>query len=237
MRLVAGMILAAVAAGAGTYDARHQHLRNSCQGRLTVGDQGVGYESENKKSHSWKLAWTDIQEMRVLDDGEARVLSYQDRSKWLLGTDRVYHLWVADKEFVAAVTPVLRERLGRRFVAGLAQEVKPLWEIPVKQLLRFSGVEGTLAAASDRIQFRAARPGYSREWTFAEIDNLSTSDPYQLTITTLERARGHYGDRKGFNFRLKQPLDAERYNRLWRQVEVAKGLQVLSLADEKRHEP
>jgi hypothetical protein len=57
-----------------------------------------------------------------------------------------------------------------------------------------------------------------------------------LTITTFERALGHYGDRKGFNFRLKEPLDMERYNQLWRRVESAKGLDLLGRADEKPYE-
>jgi hypothetical protein len=37
----------------------------------------------------------------------------------------------------------------------------------------------------------------------------------------------HYGDRKGFNFQLKQPLDEARYNDLWLRLERSKGLQIL----------
>jgi hypothetical protein len=44
-----------------------------------------------------------------------------------------------------------------------------------------------------------------------------------LTITTFERARLHYGDRKGFNFELKEPLTEERYNHVWLDIEKKNG--------------
>jgi hypothetical protein len=224
-----------MAAWAGTYEARHRHLRNSCPGRFTVDAEGVGFESEKKKQHTWKIPYGEIQQMWVLDHGEVRVLTYQDR-KWLLGKDKLHRFWVTDTEFVGQVTPELKQRLGRRLVAGRTEEVKPLWEVPVKHLLRFQGVDGVLAVAEDRIQFRTAKPGHSREWMLSDIDSISSAAPDQLTITTFERALGHYGDRKGFNFRLKEPLDSERYNQLWRRLESAKGLELLGRADEKPYE-
>jgi len=233
MRLLIGILIAAAAAGE-SYDARHEHLRGYCTGKLTVDEQGVAFETE-KKGHSWKLAYLDIQQMRVLDHGEVRVLTYQDR-RWRLGADREYRLRVSDPQFAAQVSPGLERRMQRRFVAGLAREGKPLWEIPAKHLLRFSGVEGTLVAMDDGVQFRAKKPGESRDWTLADIDSISSSDPYQFTIVTYERARGHFGDRKGFQFRLKEPLEASRYNGLWRRLEASKGLEVLRLADERRYE-
>jgi hypothetical protein len=229
MRVLLGLLFA-TAALAQSYEARHEHLRGECKGKLTIDEQSVAYETE-KKGHSWRLSWVDVQQIQVLETGEVRVVSYQDR-KWRLGADREYRMIVGEKKFAAEVSPGLERRLGRRFVSGVAREVKPLWEIRAKHLRRILGVEGTLVAAEDRIQFRAERPGESREWMFSDIDNISTSDPYQLTITTFERARGHYGDRKGFNFRLKEPLEAERYNRLWRRLEASKGLQ---LADERSY--
>jgi hypothetical protein len=44
---------------------------------------------------------------------------------------------------------------------------------------------------------------------------------------TFERARTHYGNRKGFNFQLKQPLAEERYTQLWRRLNAEKGLKHL----------
>ena len=51
--------------------------------------------------------------------------------------------------------------------------------------------------------------------------------PFQLTITTFERAKTHYGDLKGFNFQLKRPLDEGRYNELWLSLNRSKGLKIL----------
>jgi hypothetical protein len=44
-----------------------------------------------------------------------------------------------------------------------------------------------------------------------------------LTITTFELAPWHYGDRKEFNFRLKEPITEARYNELWLHIERKNG--------------
>jgi hypothetical protein len=43
---------------------------------------------------------------------------------------------------------------------------------------------------------------------------VSSSGPFQLTITTFE---------KQFDFQLKQPLSEARYNRLWLDIERKNG--------------
>ncbi len=220
--------LAAMAAFGQTYDARHDHWRRSCTGQLTFDTQGVAFESSTKPKHSWKVSYLDAQQMKVLDNGEFRLLTYKDR-KWRLGADREYRLRVADKQFAAQVGPLLENRLERRFVSGYAAgEGKILWELPAKHRLRFSGTEGVLVVAADRILYRTEKPGDSRTWFFPDIAGISSSDPYQFSITTYERALAHYGDRKGFNFQLKQPLSEDRYNDLWLRLEQSKGLQLLT---------
>ncbi|MBI3698392.1 MAG: lytic transglycosylase domain-containing protein [Acidobacteria bacterium] len=122
---------------------------------------------------------------------------------------------------------MLENRLERRFVAGLVEKAaSPLWEIPAKHLLRFEGTEGVLSAGEDRVVYKSDRLGDSRTWFFSDIDHISRSDLYELTITTYERARSHYGDRKDFNFRLKQPISEQQYDDLWRRIEKSKGLEV-----------
>ena len=224
------VLLFTAAAFAASYPARHDHWRGHCDGRLTVDDNGVAFESDKKEDHSWKVSYLDIQQVMVLDDGEFRLLTYKDR-KWRLGADREYQLRIPDQQFAAQVSPLLERRLERRFVSGAAPpEVQPLWELPAKHLLRFSGTEGTLVVTADRILYRTDSRGESRDWPFSDIDNVSTSGPYQLTITTYERALSHYGDRKGFNFQLKHPLTEALYNDLWLRLEKSKGLQILKSA-------
>lgn len=214
------VLLLPLAALAQSFAARHDHWKGHCTGRLILDDAGIAFESDTEKDHSWRVAYLDVQQALLLDTGELRVLTYKDR-KWRLGADREYRLEVAGKQ----LGPLLERRLDRRFASGLAETVaKPLWELAAKHLLRFSGSEGTLIAAADRLVYRTQKPGDSRTWLYSDIESISSADPYQLTITTYERARGHYGDRKGFNFQLKEPLSEERYNELWRRLERTKGL-------------
>ncbi len=185
------------------------------------------FESQ-KKSHSWTSSYLDAQQIKLLDTGEFHLLTYQDR-KWRLGADREYHLRVSDKEFPSHVAPLLEQRLGPRFVSGFADaEGKVLWEVPAKHLLRLSGTEGMLIVAQDRIVYRTDRPGASRTWFFSDIDSITTSGRFQLTITTTERSRAHYGNLKGFSFQLKEPLTEAHYDDLWRRIEKSKGLEILT---------
>jgi hypothetical protein len=85
--------------------------------------------------------------------------------------------------------------------------------------------------------YRTARKGESRAWRYSDIENVSSSGPFQLTITTYERARSHYGGLKGFNFQLKEPLDRERYDALWRRLNESKGLQFLTSYQQRSNEP
>ncbi len=225
---VALFVAAALAQTSPGFEARHDHLHGSCSGRLTIDDGGVTFDGAGKKSHHWHWGYLDIQQLQILHNGEVRLLTYQD-NKWRLGADREFHFRVGDKQFGPQMSPVLTSRLGPRFVLGLASALeKPVWELPVKHLLRVSGTEGTLVIGEDRIVYRAGRPGDSRTWLFSDIDHISRSGPEELTITTYERARSHYGNRKDFNFQLKQPLSEERYDQLWRRLEQSKGVQTPS---------
>jgi hypothetical protein len=156
------------------------------------------------------------------------VLTYQD-NKWKLGADREYKFdLVSDKTFEDPYQ-FLKGRLDQRFVAEIPDRIPAvLWEIPVKHLLRFGGDEGELQVGSDEIVYRSAKKSESRTWRYQDIENISSSGPFQLTITTFERAKMHYGDLKGFNFELKQPLEEARYNDLWLRLNQSKGLKILT---------
>jgi hypothetical protein len=95
-------------------------------------------------------------------------------------------------------------------------------------LLRFGGDEGVLQAGPEEIVYMSEKNGASRTWRYQDIENISSSGPFQLTITTFERAKTHYGDLKGFNFELKRPLEEDRYNELWLSLNRSKGLKILN---------
>lgn len=94
--------------------------------------------------------------------------------------------------------------------------------------MRTGGAEGVLRASAGALVFDTARKGRSRTWRYTDIDGVSTSGPFDLTVTTFERSRADYGDRKNFRFQLKQPLGEARYNELWRRIQQGKGLKFIS---------
>jgi hypothetical protein len=239
--------LLAIASARGaelSYEVRHHRALKDHAGVLTINEKGVSYqqalpEGKRKKPpkkppklESVQFDYQDIQELRVSPD-KLVLVTYKDR-KWLLGIDKEFEFYLPQgKSFEAAYT-MLKDKLDRRFVAAVA-EPQPglLWELPVKLLGRIQGSDGVLQVGPDRIVFKTDRPRQSRTWRYQDIENASTSDRYQLTLTTYERAKTHYGSRKGFNFQLKQPLDEKRFEMLWKRVNQDKGLQFLTSIEER----
>lgn len=221
----------AAAAGTFEFSVRHDHAFRDRPGVLRISSDGVAYAETAKKGksgHSWSWRWEDIQQL-VLAEHQLTVVTYQD-SKWRGGVDREYTFRVTDRRNFGEAYSVLMQRLGQRLVAALADsEVRPLWQVPVKLLGRLWGSEGVLLVAGDRLAYRTAKPGKSRTWRYADIDNISSSGPFELTVTTFERSKFHYGNRKAFNFQLKAPLDEARYNELWRRWNQGQGLRVLQV--------
>jgi hypothetical protein len=224
------VVLAAVSAASAEqhfrYHARHEHLRKGRYGTLLIDGQGVSFEEAGRPKHAWRWAYGDIQQLEM-SPRTLRVLTYQD-NRWEFGADREYRFDLAAGEDFTGAYAFLKDRLDQRFVAALPDPgVQAVWELPAKHLLRFGGSEGVLGFGRDRVVYTADRKDDSRTWRYADIENVSSSGPYQLTITTFERALSHYGSFKGFNFELKRKLDEGRYNELWMEVNKAKGLKIL----------
>lgn len=148
------------------------------------------------------------------------LLTYWDNGR-RLGADRVYDF---RGKIPGGLYTLWKDRLDQRFVAEIADlQAKPIWEIPVKHVGRIKGSEGVLQFADDRIVYKTGRPDDSRTWRLADIENISRSGPFDLTITTFERAPFHYMDHKEFRFQLKQVFSEARYNELWRKLNDSKG--------------
>jgi hypothetical protein len=208
---------------AAEYRARHDHAINTCTGTLTIDERGVSYREDaaekRKHPHNWTWAYQDIQQLE-LAPAKLHVLTYRD-NKWKLGADREYTFHALGGEDFSSAYALLKDRLDQRFVAELADAaVEPVWEIPVKHRGRIGGSEELLIVGEDRIVYKTARKSDARTWRYGDVDNVSTSGPFDLTLTTFERARSHYGSRKDFNFQLKAPLDERKYNELWRKLNL-----------------
>jgi hypothetical protein len=220
------------------YDVWHGHSRPphirkaGNMGTLTFTDSGIAFEEryEGKKPkhpHAWRWDYQDIQQLKIAPK-TLTVLTYKN-NKWKLGAEREYQFdLVADKTFEDAYQ-LLKGRLDQRLVAAIPDRLSNiLWEIPVKHLLRFGGDEGVLQVGPDAIVYRSADKADSRTWRYEDIENIGSSGPFDLTITTFERAKTHYGNLKGFNFELKRRLEEDRYNELWLRLNQSKGLKVLN---------
>jgi len=205
-------------ASAAQFAVRHEHVYGRCQGVLTVDQTGVRYSGE--KGHSWMWAYSDIQQFKLKPDG-IEVVTYRD-NLWRLGADQEYRF--TGKIPATEVQALLSTRLDQRFVSAVATEAgEPLYRSPVKHLGRVKGSEGILAFGSEDVVYESDTKGESRTWRYGDIEKISSSGPFQLTITSFERARSHYGDRKDFNFQLKQPITEMQYNQLWLHTERKTG--------------
>jgi len=211
---------------------RHEHLRKGCAGVMTVDEDGVRFTGAQTgtKMHAWVWKYQDIQELTLGSDS-IHILTYKDR-RLGLGAGREYDF--TGKLPVETLYGLLRDRMDQRFIAAVVPQgglrgLAPGWSLPVKHLgsitlkLRTTGSEGTLAFGPDNIAYTTEARDDSRAWRYSDIDSISSSGPFQLTITTFEQARSHYLDRKGFNFQLKQPITEARYNELWLQIERKNG--------------
>ncbi len=238
-----------------SYQVRHEHLRKGCSGVLRIDERGIWFQgtARKKQAHAWQWSYAEIQQLTVSAD-ELRVLTYRD-SLWKLGADREYRFaLVAEIRGHSGLDPskespedhgrrvpgiqeahaFLKDRLDQRLVVRLADsDLAPLWQLPVKLLGRVGGSHGVLIVGAERLVYRAERPGDSRTWRLKDVESVSSSGPFELSVVTYERARLQYGSRSAFRFQLKEPLAQERYDELWRRLNRAKGLRVLMLNTRK----
>ncbi|MDQ2944594.1 MAG: hypothetical protein M3Y27_01385, partial [Acidobacteriota bacterium] len=98
-----------------------------------------------------------------------------------------------------------------------------MWQGPAKLLHGRGGSEGVVLVGADRIVYHRAKIGESRTWRIGDIENVNSAGPFDLTITTYERAVSHYGDRKDFRFQLRQLMTQAQHNELWRRVNRSRG--------------
>jgi hypothetical protein len=214
------------------FQVRHRHVHNGTEGILRVSDDGIAFEESGKhKEHSRQWRFEDIEQI-TLSSEELRIMTYENR-KWRFGGDREFVFDHLPTNAGAELYPIFSQRLDQRFVAALADDqVKASWGAPAKLLRWKGGSQGNIVVGSDRVIFRADSPQQSRSWRIGDIDNVSSSGPFDLTITTFERAGTNYAGRKDFHFALKRPLAEAEYNALWAKVNQAKGLKILNTQPE-----
>ena len=199
---------------------------------MRITDSSLSFrEAGKKKEHAWEWKYEDIQEL-FLGAGSLRVRTYADDS-WKLGRDREYEFDTLPEGIALAAHNVLRTRMEpRRFVAALPDpSIQPLWQVKAKLREGFGGSEGVVLVSQDMIVYKSEEPDAARSWHIDDIDNISSSGPFDLSITTFELDNSRYGDRREFRFQLKEPLSQSRYNALWLRLNQSR-----ILSKENNHE-
>ena len=214
------MLAACAHAETVTFPARHDHRKGHCAGTITITAEGLDYTEgprakPRKKPHRYAWTWADVQQA-TLSAKELVVLTYEDR--WLkLGADRELRFALPTGTELAPAQNALRTGLSRKFVAALADTTSPpLWTLPAKHLSGFRGATGSLEMRDGGLRFQARQ--WSRTWTWDDLENISSAGPYELTLTTFERSRIHYGGRRDFTFQLRAPITPAQVDQLWRRV-------------------
>jgi hypothetical protein len=221
------------------YEALHEHARlpnmfkTRGYGILTISATGVSFSEISingvtpKHPHRFQWKYSDIQQLK-LEPRTLSVLTYED-NRWKFGADRQHEFDMFSAGSFETASEYLKRRLDQRFVVAIAEApATVLWEVPVKHVYGWTGDQGVLQAGTTQIVYKSKKKEASRTWRYEDIDNISSSGPFDLTITTFERARLDYGSRKQFAFQLKERIGEARYNDLWLRLNQSKGLRVLS---------
>ena len=199
------ILMGAAMASAAQFPMRHEHFHEHCDGVLTVDEKGVSFAGPKK--HSWSWPYQDIKQL-TLSAASVSVLTYKDKRLEFTGKVPAQELYA-----------LLKDRLDQRFIAGLGEDASlPAWTFPVKHR---GGAEGTLTFGADAVVYSTSAKAESRTWRYSDIDHISSSGPFQLTVTTFERER--VVDRRSFNFDLKERMPEATYNEIWMQIEKKNG--------------
>ncbi|HWP84000.1 MAG TPA: hypothetical protein VNN17_02320 [Terriglobia bacterium] len=207
-----------------TLPVRHDHFLGSCAGTLVLDEHGVRFET-NRVNDARTWQYEDLREITVESGRRLKLYTYEDRSYWRLGADRVFEFrWSEESPSPQQIYAWLREHSRSPIGAALiAPEFAPArFDLPVKHLGILKGTPGRLQFADLGVVFRAADERSSRSWRYQDIESIASGGPYDLTLTTYERQRFHYASRRDFNFQLREFLPRDVYDSLWRFVKEQK---------------
>lgn len=198
--------------------AEHGRWRWRAEGVLRLDDDGLHFNAPGRR-FMWK--WASIQRLELLRD-RVIVTGYRDEGWMRLYADEREEFRFTGTPDVEQLYTLTARRMDQRLVARLALPPREaLWRLPAKRLRKGRGAHGELIVEPARVLFVAPGHGESRVWRDDEIDLISSSGPHQFALT----ARAPDGD---YEFQLKQALDPEQYEALWRRLNRPRGLELLA---------
>jgi hypothetical protein len=208
------------------FPVRHDRLLRDRIGELIFGETGIEYRTkDNGDARTWK--YEDIQQLGLLSPKEVTIITYED-SKWKLGKDLFYRFTITAGEITPALWTQLQAKLKRPVVSALIPpDIASKFTIPVKHLRGFRGTQGMLEIGDEYIIYRTASKKDSRIWHYGDISSVGTTGPYQMRLTSMDRAENESGGERNFVFSLKERLAPEAYDFIWWKIN---GPQISSFA-------
>ncbi len=199
------------------FSVEHDHFWRKCSGTLTIDQEGIAYTSEKDNDHSIDWSYADIQEVKIESPQKLYIRTYE-YVWWKLNRDRTLHFELVESEMSAEVADFLRERLPSVLVSAVfTPPDDAVYTLPVKHKHALGrGCEGQLLFSEEGIYYSASSSDHSRFWPMEDIESLGRMSGSNIRITAREHS--HSGSVRNFQFQLKQPMDGETYERLWRKI-------------------
>lgn len=205
------------------FRVEHRHIFGSCNGTLTITEDGVIYNSHDQREHSRNWSFADIEKVSRPAPTMFEVTTFEDTALRLGGnrhfkftlkdkpmSDRTF-AFVADKVRPGPIgTEPGRRTAGereRRAQAGI--EVAPGVTVPatfdaMHDHAVLGNCNGTLVVERDRLVYSSTdQPEHSRTWEYANIRGLEQQGPNRLIVRTFEDELFGLGGNKDYEFVVK----------------------------------
>jgi hypothetical protein len=199
------------------FPVRQSRLLQDRIGELIFGETGIEYRTKVKgAARTWR--YENIQQLGLLSPKELTIVTYED-SKWKLGKDLFYRFTITNGELTPSLWMQLQSKLKRPVVSALIPpDIVARFTIPVKHLRSFMGTQGMLEIGDEYILYKTAVPKDSRIWRYQDISSIGTTGPYQIRLTSMDRAENESGGERNFIFSLKERLAPEAYDFIWWKI-------------------
>lgn len=199
------------------YVVEHQHALLNCSGTLYISAEKIEYQTTHKEdARVWR--YEDIQQIKVVSPTKLEITSYEDQKR-MLGRDRVFKFKLLVGQLSPEVTALFINKSKYPVATSVMPETAeaPKYEVAVKHLHTFGGCEGVLKIYPDRMTYESKdQTEKSRYWRWTDIQSISRTGPFHLSITSFELQFG--GPTKSFNFALKERLNDAMYDYLWEKI-------------------
>ncbi len=199
------------------FSVEHDHFWRKGSGTLTIDQEGIAYTSEKDDGHNTDWSYSDIQEVKIESPQRISIRTYDD-VWWKLNRERTLHFELVEGEIDPAVANFLRDRLPSALVSAVFTPADDAaYRVPVKHTHALGqGCEGQLLFSERGIYYSASRSDHSRFWPMEDLESRGRMSGSHIRIAA--RAHSHSGSVRNFQFQLKQPMDGETYQRLWRKI-------------------